>query len=134
MKSEIIRFFGAVVLGSVMALTWSCREELRVYEADAIGAMQSDYEVPAVAGYQEVKFYANRKGTISFLSGEDWASVDKTTFESSGSFNVDFLDNDEYPRMAEILLSLDDYPWRDTVRIKQHGKLSSEYSLPSVRW
>ena len=132
MKSEIIRFFGAVVLGSVMALTWSCREELRVYEADAIGAMQSDYEVPAVAGYQEVKFYANRKGTISFLSGEDWASVDKTTFESSGSFNVDFLDNDEYPRMAEILLSLDDYPWRDTVRIKQHGKLSSEYSLPST--
>ena len=132
MKSEIIRFFGAVVLGSVMVLTWSCREELRVYEADAIGAMQSDYEVPAVAGYQEVKFYANRKGTISFLSGEDWASVDKTSFETSGSFNVDFLDNDEYPRMAEILLSLDDYPWRDTVRIKQHGKLSSDYLLPST--
>ena len=132
MKSEVMNFLGAMALATASLVAVSCKEELRVYEADAIGALQSDYEVPAVAGYQEVKFYANRKGTISFLRGEDWASVDKTSFETSGSFNVDFLDNDEYPRMAEILLSLDDYPWRDTVRIKQHGKLSSEYSLLST--
>ena len=132
MKSEVMKFLGAMALATASLVAVSCKEELRVYEADAIGALQSDYEVPAVAGYQEVKFYANRKGTISFLSGEDWASVDKTSFETSGSFNVDFLDNDEYPRMAEVLLSLDDYPWRDTVRIKQPGKLSSDYSLPST--
>lgn len=110
----------------------SCTEELRVYEPDVVGLAEPELFVECAAGVWEVEYYANRPGSISILGGIDWVDIDRDSFAESGTLNLEYRDNESYPRMAEIVFALDDYPWSDTLRVKQKGRLSDEFELPNT--
>lgn len=124
-------YIKSLCLSSVVALI-SCTEELRVYEPDVVGLSEQELVLGCAAGVSKVEFYANRPGSVSILSGADWVDIDRYSFDESGTLNLEYRDNESYPRMAEVVFALNDYPWSDTLRVKQKGMLSDDFELPNT--
>ena len=107
----------------------------KAYELDReikeLSAARDEYVIGVDAADCIIPVFSNGVVNVSFMDGDvDWAELEKTSLTGDGSVMVKVKDNKGgVPRMAAVLLSLNEKGLKDTVYIKQEG-LQQSLSCP----
>lgn len=103
-----------------LGLFVSCEDTSGVLEE--LGLPVKEYIVSETAEIISVEYYANSKGSAVVLTDSPWIRMESSEFNSDGVLRIACEDNDGFPRMAKIQLSLERNPSYNVVLvIKQKG-------------
>ena len=117
-KSKIMKYlsiFAAVCLALV-----SCEDTSGVLEE--LGLPEREFTVSKEYGMLSVDVYANYPGKVTLQNDAQWLCVKTETFSSDGMLMFSFNENEGFPRMARLKVSLDRNPdYAYDLIIRQEG-------------
>ncbi len=124
MKNKIYIFF-------LPLLCHACQlDDTEHLYKDELGVEKSSYTVSAETGSLTFKVYSNKEGVVSVMDGAEWLHVSTPVFDSDADIKVEYIYNEGYPRMGNILLETDTR--RDTVTILQEGVMEELFEFPQT--
>lgn len=122
MKNSIYIFF-LILLCSACSV-----DDAEYLYKDELGTKEHEFVVDSNTGSLTFQVYSNKPGRVSVMDGAQWLHVSTPEFNGDAEIKVEYIYNEGYPRMGNILLQTDTR--RDTVRIKQKGYLEELFDFP----
>lgn len=120
MISFNVKYVGLAVL--LVLIMGTCTMDDGDYaEMSELGAVGSDYIIPATAGEVSIEVYTNQTYKVRFAEEIDWASFPVSESTGDGSFTVAYQENPSFPRMVPICIDAPAVSRSDTVFLKQRG-------------
>lgn len=120
MISFNVKYVGLAVL--LVLIMGTCTMDDGDYaEMSELGAVGSDYIIPATAGEVRIEVYTNQTYKVRFADDIDWASFPVSESTGDGSFTVAYQENPSFPRMVPICIDAPAVSRSDTVFLKQRG-------------
>ena len=108
----------------------SCEDTSGVLEE--LGLPVKEFVVSETAEIVSVQYYANSQGSVKVLTDSPWVHLETSTFNEDGILRISCEDNDGFPRMAKIQLSLDRNPaYTADLTLKQEGRIEPYFTLPT---
>lgn len=144
------RYSAALALSAVMALSACSGDKVEKFEFKEFGISQSEIEFPAKIEYtdgkvtsdlkKDIRVLSNQECVISYADGEEvgWMRIRdldtyqvcrQIAFDGDCSFRIECEQNDDYARMAKLLVKTDSRT--DTMYVKQLGKREPSIRLAS---
>jgi len=121
-NNRILRNAVLAFMGMTMAV--GCRfDDAAQVPLVELGATEKEFIVNEDGGPFEIQVYSNGAYHIETLGDAPWLSLDRTTGNGDGVINANVIMNEEFKRMAQIVLCSDVDDRRDTLSIKQQGAL-----------
>ena len=121
---KYLSIFAAVCLALL-----SCEDTSGVLEE--LGLPEREFTVSKEYGMLSVDIYANFPGKVTLQNEAPWLCVKTETFSSDGMLMFSFSENEGFPRIAKLKVSLDrnsDYSY-DLI-IRQEGAVQPSFELP----
>ena len=125
---KYLSIFAALCLALV-----SCEDTSGVLEE--LGLPEREFIVSKEYGMLSVDIYANSPGKVTLQNEASWLCVKTDTFSSDGMLMFSFSENEGFPRMAKLKVSLDRNPnYTYDLIIKQEGAVQPSLVLPKSAW
>ena len=98
-----------------------------------LGSPKKEFVVEFDACTVKIPVYSNGAYHVEDIAeGQDWISLDKTTGSGDDTLYVECTFNEEFKRMAGLVLCSDVDSRRDTVYVKQKGQVEAVLSLDNT--
>lgn len=125
-----ISIFGKLLFAAAAVTLWSCRDNL-IDETpmDEFGATENVFTVSANAGHVDLSIYSNQHCSLSFIEETPWAELSTQGINGDGDLYVDYEANEEFPRMAKILVAGNLTGRTDTIVLRQRGLVTPTVKL-----
>ena len=129
MKRNIFRAFSAsVVLLTALSCSLDETADIKLVE---LGTPLEDNVciVEAEGGEYELEIYSNGSYHIEMLDQSSWLTLSAMKGNGDGTLTLTSTGNDEFKRMTSFVLCSDVDERRDTVYVKQKGKIEANLSM-----
>ena len=117
------------IFAAACLLLLSCEDTSGVLEE--LGLPEREFTLSKESGMLSVDIYANYPGKVTLLNEAQWLSVKTQTFSSDGMLMFAFEENEGFPRIAKLKVSLDRNPdYAYDLIIRQEGAVKPSFVLP----
>ena len=121
---KYLSIFAAVCLALV-----SCEDTTGVLEE--LGLPEREFTVSKEYGMLSVDIYANFPGKVTLQNEAPWLKVMTETFTSDGRLMFAYTENEGFPRIAKLKVTLDRNPdYAYDLIIRQEGAVQPSFVLP----
>lgn len=128
MKRNIFRAFSASVVFTALSCSLDETADIKLVE---LGTPLEDNVciVEAEGGEYELEIYSNGSYHIEMLDQSSWLTLSAMKGNGDGTLTLTSTGNDEFKRMTSFALCSDVDERRDTVYVKQKGKIEANLSM-----
>lgn len=128
-KTSIIRYGAAALIAAAVLSLQGCDDAAKI-DLVELGAPQKVFVVESDASIVEIPVYSNGAYHVEQVAeGQDWVCLDRWEGNGDGVITAECSFNEEFKRMAGLILCSDVDSRRDTVYIKQKGQIEAVLSL-----
>jgi hypothetical protein len=86
-----------------------------------LGAVHTEYTVPAAAGELKIPVYTNQACDISMAEASQWASLKTKNIVGDSTITLQYEENTGFPRKTKVAVFAPKVSRADTVLVKQEG-------------
>ena len=128
---KILKYGSAVLMAMAGLFAQSCSlDDAAKIPLVELGAPTKEFIVESLAGDVAIPVYSNGAYHVENVAeGQEWIALDKWEGNGDDTLYVEYTFNEEFKRMAGIVLCSDVDERRDTIYIKQKGLIEAELSL-----
>ena len=117
------------IFAAVFLFLTACEDTSGVLEE--LGLPEREFVVSKESGALSVDVYANFSGKVTLHNDAPWLSIKTETFSTDGVLMFSFSENEGFPRMAKLKVSLDRNPdYAYDLIIRQEGAVQPSFVLP----
>ena len=126
-KNRIMKYLS--IFAAICLVLVSCEDTSGVLEE--LGLPEREFTVGKEYGMLSVDIYANFPGTVTLQNDAPWLCIKTETFSSDGLLMFSFSENEGFPRIARLKVSLDRNPeYVYDLIIRQEGAVQPYFTLP----
>lgn len=128
---NILKYGSAALMAMAGLFAQSCSlDDAAKIPLVELGAPTKEFIVESLAGDVAIPVYSNGAYHVENVAeGQEWIALDKWEGNGDDTLYVEYTFNEEFKRMAGLVLCSDVDERRDTIYIKQKGLIEAELSL-----